>query len=203
MAAVAACGTGLSWDATPGTTQYKVLRAEYRRYTVDLNVPPKLTGDGFSPDAIALPAKAGSGNARRVKIAVAGAYVEIGSTASITFVDRTAKKGTRYNYEIVAVGRTGAESHPSNVATVSAAKASFAELQSAVRRLGGHPQNVLSLTAAARTAWATSPSQSIKLLGQLRSALVPHTGEASAVADARDAIFRLERTARLTAGCRG
>jgi len=205
VAATAPCGTGLSWDAAPDARRYRILRAEYRPYRVNLNVPPRLTGDGFSPDAMAVPATPGSPHTRSVDIPVAGAYVDIGTTASTTFVDRTAKKGTHYNYEVVAIDRAGKPSQPSNVATVSApaSQVGFAGLQAAVRRLDGHPRQVLALTAAARTAWSASgPSASVKLLAKLRTALAAHKGEASAVADARDAIFRLERVASMNVACR-
>ena len=74
----------------------------------------------------------GTGTTHRVWIA--GPYTAIGVTTKTTFVDRSAAQGARYNYEVVAVGSSGATSQPSNVAAVpsQASTATFGELDAAL-----------------------------------------------------------------------
>jgi hypothetical protein len=203
----APCGTVLSWDTSPGATRYRVLRAEYRAVELNVASPPVLPNGQVMSEAMPVPAAPGSGTPKRVL--VAGKYVAIGTTTKTSFVDRTAKRGARYDYEVVAVGAAGETSQPSNVAAVPSQlpKATFTRLNSTIRQLRGGNQKLLGLAAAARTTWtAKGPSASLKLLDQLSSTVgVRRAGarDAGAVGEVQDAILRLERRAGVPAACSG
>jgi subtilase family serine protease len=203
LANAESCGNVLTWDAAPGARQYRIMRSEYRTADVSLEMPVTVPGEFTMP----APASTGGTAAKRQRVQIAGPYAVIGSTTKTSFVDRTAKPGTHYNYEVVAVGARRQVSQASNVATMPSemAKATFVRLNAAIRRLGADEQRLLSLAGTARTTWtSTGPSASLKILGQLRTAVdggARGASNAAAISDVRDAIFRLERRARVNAVC--
>jgi hypothetical protein len=214
------CGTALTWDRTPGATRYRILRADYRTAGFGGALSPLLSGE-LSPELLKQATRAGSGDQR---LWVAGQYTSIGTTTKRYFVDRTAKRGARYNYEVVAEGPGGQVSGPSNMATVPAptTKATFGALNTAIRRLiatsdqkqsGSSARvrtKVLSLASAARASWQQAgPAASLPILAQLRNAVSAQSSPSSRAAataaksDVQDAIFQLERRANLDAACKG
>jgi hypothetical protein len=215
------CGTALSWTATPQAKSYRILRSEYRSINLNMSAPPRLPNGDVLPDAMPIPAFGAAGAKLHRRIEVAGPYVTIGETSTTTFVDRSAKSGSRYNYEVVAVDASGADSEPSNVATssVQASKAPFGDLNTAIRRLVDvagkkhgadalDPSRLTPLATAARTTWRKSgPTAALRNLTQLRKAIVAQAAHArgaaqrTAVGDVRTALGQLERRLKLDATC--
>jgi hypothetical protein len=214
------CGTALSWEAAPQAKSYRVLRSEYRSVSLSMSAPPRLPNGDVLEDAMPLPAFGAGGAKLRRSVAIAGPYVTIGETATTTFVDRTAKSGARYNYEVVAVDASGAESQPSNVATNSVqARTPFADLNTTVRRLAAATAKesgkgaasgtqLTRLAMAATSTWRKSgPAAALRSLAQLRKATAaeatPAHGRAAttALGDVRTALDQLERRLKLDATC--
>jgi hypothetical protein len=200
------CGTALTWDASPGASRYRILRADYRSAVVNVALTPQL-----GPDAMPTPAPPGTPGKKK-QIWVAGRYVSIGTTTKPSFVDRTAKQDGRYNYEVVAIDASGHASMPSNVATApsQAPKVTFVDLNTAVTRLAATASRtpaaqLLRLATAARTSWSANRAASLRVLAQLGDVVdatsTRHAAGPAAKYDVRDAIFRLERLAKAKAAC--
>ncbi len=223
LADAQACGTVLSWDATGNgsTTRYRILRSDYRAVDLKLSVLPRLNGQVL-PDAMPTPARPGRPS-KRQRVWVAGPYHSIGTATKNSFVDRSAKPGARYNYQVVAEGAAGGASQPSNIATVPSqtATVAFGQLSAAVQRLvdssktggtgKGTGTTLLHLVTTAQASWQQSgPSASLEVLARLRTAAASpaasgQTGRVAATVakrDVQDAILRLERRANLNAACR-
>jgi hypothetical protein len=185
-----------------------------------MSAPPRLPNGDVLPDAMPVPAFGAAGAKLHRQIDIAGPYVPIGETATTTFVDRSAKPGSRYNYEVVAVDGSGADSEPSNVATTSvrASNAPFGDLTTAIGRLvdvaGKNRTDALDasglkrLATTARTTWRKSgPNAALRTVAQLRKAVAAQAGHArgaaqrTAVGDARNAVAQLERRLKLDATC--
>ncbi len=144
---VEACGAALSWDAAPGARRYRVLRASYRTFAdVHVRRRPDLVD---SSDLFAPPALTAAGGLSG-DVSVAGAYHVVGSTRGTSFVDRGARAGRRYDYQVVAVDRGGHASPVSNLAQVPDDRppVSAAAVQRAVERVrGAHADRSLALAA--------------------------------------------------------
>jgi hypothetical protein len=200
----------LSWDRSRGAARYRILRAAYRTASVSVTVPPTLPG-GFAPDLPPLPARPGSAGTRYGQVSIAGAYATIGTTTKDYFVDRDAKAGARYTYEVVAVGASGQASQPSNLASVPSQMpdVSFGRLGAAIRRLpAGDKVSLLRLAGAAGESWQHADrTDSLRLLARLRGTVTAAAGHAARTQDLgridylQNALLRLERHVRVPA-CR-
>src|SRR5262249_15117839 len=89
-----ACGTGLSWDPSPGATTYSIERAPYLERTVaGLEAPPPLP-NGYRPD---LPPMV-TGSATSTSVSIPGPFATIGTSTGTSFIDCGAARGARYMY---------------------------------------------------------------------------------------------------------
>jgi hypothetical protein len=220
LAEVTPCGTALSWDRTDGATSYRILRANYRAVDVNFRVPPKLPNGTYPPDALPLPALPGSRGSKSKRAWIAGDYRVIGTTRAPSFIDHSATRGGRYDYVVVAVGASGAASHPSNVAALPTQlpRATFSRLDAGIRRVAGTPNGtdgkrgtaatasaLLELADAAETSWQrTERAVAVRRLSQLRAmveAYSSHAKNAAAVSDLQDTILHLQRRASVDAAC--
>jgi hypothetical protein len=209
------CGTGLSWDRSPGATRYRILRAEYRSANVSVDLTRAIAAQ-LGPDMPAPVRSSNRGTGGDQRVSVAGPYVAIGTTTGNSFVDRNAKPGGRYNYQVVAEGRSRKRSSPSNVAAVPSptAASTFAQLNAALQRVGatadaGSTTKLLRLGAAVRVSWQRADrSGALPALAQLRRAVdatradVRGAAGLAAASDAENVIFELERRAALDAACK-
>ena len=110
-------GTVVSWRApggAPSATRYRVLRTRYETAALPV-VPPPLTANGFAAEG-ALPSGAvpGTPGSTVAALPLAGRERTVGTTGRTFLVDRTARAGVRYAYEVVAETPGGASSAPSN-----------------------------------------------------------------------------------------
>jgi hypothetical protein len=112
-------GTVLSWrSAAPAGTRYRVMRATYSDVRLRLS-RPQLMPNGFPLEG-ALPEVGGSGTqgSKAADLPVTRGFATIGTTREQFFVDRTAQRGARYGYQVVAEAPAGARSAPSNMQVV-------------------------------------------------------------------------------------
>ncbi len=180
MTDVQRAGTVLSWEPAARAMRYEVMRATYSDLTAPFSYqsPMALPGGQLFDDDFPIPATPGAPGSNTAELPIAGAYQPIGSTLNTFFVDRNARRGTQYSYQIVAVGASGPQSLGSNVQVVPDPRpaASFAAL---ARLL---PSSVSSLAHAARSQGCTGS------LAQLRS-----LARSAATSEARELAARLER----------
>jgi hypothetical protein len=183
MADVQQHGTVLSWrsPATAADTSYRVMRATYTDVRLGLS-RPVVTPSGFPLDG-ALPAVGapGTNGSRSADLPVTKGFTAIGTTRQRFFVDRTARRGVRYAYQVVAETPSGARSAASNVQVVpdprptpELAALGIRRAAATMRRLPGDP-------ATRRAA--------LRRLARLRRAAAPGSGRALYVE-------RLERRVR-------
>ena len=140
-------GTVLSWVGSAHATRYQVMRAAY-----DLNVPftyqvPPTLPNGFhAEDAVPNPVPPGTPNSTQTNLVVPGSFVPVGTTTQTYFVDRTAPRGVRVAYQVVAENAVGT-SVRSNLQVVPDPRppATLGQLEQA---LGG---SVSAVVTAART----------------------------------------------------
>jgi hypothetical protein len=192
---VQSCGTVLSWEPSPGARRYRVMRSEYR---VARDIPvarrPAPQG-GWVPDVPVAPVRPGGAS---VDLRVAGRRTAIGTTARRFFVDRGARRGRRYEYQVVALSRSGRASAASNTATVPSARprVTFAAASAALRRLDGADRaRAARSLAVARRSWADAePGRALARLARSAAA----AGEA---ADAQDVVLRLARRLQHAKAC--
>jgi hypothetical protein len=113
-------GTVLSWRsraAVPGT-RYQVMRASYTDVPVGLS-RPDVTPNGFPLEgALARVGAPGAKGLRTADLPLRKGFITIGTTRERFFVDRTARRGAQYTYQVVAEAPSGARSAPSNVQVV-------------------------------------------------------------------------------------
>jgi hypothetical protein len=113
-------GTVLSWrsPAAATGTRYRVMRATYTDVQLSLSRPDVMP-NGFPLEG-ALPGVGAPGatGARTADLPLAKGFTTIGTTRDRFFVDRTARGGARYAYQVVAEAPSGARSAPSNVQVV-------------------------------------------------------------------------------------
>ena len=113
-------GTVLSWrsGATAARTRYRVMRATYTDVQLGLSrpdvMPNGLPLEGALPELHAPGAK----GSRTADLPVTKGFTTIGTAREPFFVDRTARRGTRYAYQVVAEAPSGGRSAPSNVQVV-------------------------------------------------------------------------------------
>jgi hypothetical protein len=112
--------TVLSWRSptTAAGTLYRVMRASYTDVQLALS-RPDVTPSGFPLEgalpAVGAPGANGSGSA---DLPVTKGFTAIGTTPNRFYVDRTARRGVRYAYQVVAEAPSGVRSAPSNVQVV-------------------------------------------------------------------------------------
>jgi hypothetical protein len=113
-------GTVLSWrSAAAAGTSYRIMRATYTDVPLGLSRPDVLP-DGFPLEG-ALPGVGppGAKGLRTADVPMTKGFTTIGTTRNRFFVDRTAQRGARYAYQVVAeAAPSGARSAPSNVQVV-------------------------------------------------------------------------------------
>src|SRR5262249_36100806 len=104
-------GTGLSWDPSPGSATYSIERAPYLERTVaGIQAPPRLP-NGYRPDLPPMVTAATTSTSASIP----GPFVTIGTSTGTSFIDRSAVRGARYLYRVVAQTPLGARSQPSNI----------------------------------------------------------------------------------------
>jgi hypothetical protein len=113
-------GTVVSWRSptvAPGT-RYHVMRATYTDVQLGL-AGPDVMPNGFPLEG-ALPQVGGPGASGfgTADLPLTKGFTTIGTTRERFFVDRTARPGGRYAYQVVAEAPSGARSAPSNVQVV-------------------------------------------------------------------------------------
>ncbi|HTE61696.1 MAG TPA: hypothetical protein VK631_15190, partial [Solirubrobacteraceae bacterium] len=153
IADVQSCGTVVSWEPSPGASRYRVLRSEYGVTRVRAARRPALPNGGV-PEVPLAPVLLGG---ELVDLETKGDATRIGTTQEEFFVDRYARSGTRYAYDVVAVDASGAESPASNTVIVPSERpdATFAQANTAVRRLDGADRTrAVRNLAGARRSWA-------------------------------------------------
>jgi hypothetical protein len=112
-------GTVLSWrSAAAAGTRYRVMRVTYTDVQLRLSRPEQMP-NGFPVEG-SLPGVGGPGaqGSRAADLPVPDGFATVGTTRERFFVDRTAKRGARYGYQVVAEAPSGARSAPSNVQVV-------------------------------------------------------------------------------------
>jgi hypothetical protein len=176
-------GTVVSWRAGAAAAgiRYRVMRATYTNVPLALS-RPDVRPNGFPLEGalpvVSAPAAKGSSTA---DLPVTKGFTTIGTTRERFFVDRTARGGARYAYQVVAEAPSGARSAPSNVQVVpdprpapELAAAGAEGVAATTRRVGDD--------AAARRA-------TLRRLARLRRAAPPGS-------DRRLLLERLERRVR-------
>jgi len=129
-------GTVLSWNRSPYAARYEVFRSAY-----DIQVPftyqrPATLPGGFRlEDAVPMPAQPGSPNSIASNLLIPGSFTPVGSTRRAFFVDHSAPRGVRMQYQVVAIGLSGTSSAPSNLQVVPDPRppATFGQLEQAMR----------------------------------------------------------------------
>ena len=176
-------GTVLSWrpGAAPAGTRYRIMRAAYTDVPLGL-APPEVTANGFPLEG-ALPrvGAPGANGAGTADLPLRKGFSSIGTTQDRFFVDRTARPGARYAYQVVAEPPSGARSAPSNVQVVPDPRPA-PDLAAAGARGAAASMSRVAEDAAARRA-------TLRRLARLRRAAPPGS-------DRRLLLDRLERRVR-------
>jgi hypothetical protein len=195
-------GVVLSWRRSPGADRYRVMRAVYRvKARVGMAAGGVPRRKGFVPDT---PASTSATAAPVIDLALARRFVVVGTTTRRMFVDRTARRGKRYLYQVVAVA-AGSTSPPSNTVIVPSERprVTFDEAEAVVRRLApGRAALLRRNLAVARRRWSSGDrGAALRVLGRMRrsgdrrarqSRVSDRVGEE----DTRDILLRLERRLR-------
>jgi hypothetical protein len=147
-------GTVVSWRRSvtrPPGTRYRVLRAGYQTLRLGLGAPPA-QADGFRLEGqLPLVSAPATGAARPVEVPVMARFTSIGTTSRPFFVDRTARRGARYGYRVLAETPSGARSVPSNLQVVPDPRP-VPTVGEVVRRAGGlDPRALATMAIAARS----------------------------------------------------
>jgi len=107
-------GNVVSWQPSPGATRYRVMRAAYLTVPLTLQPPPVMP-NGFLPeDQVPDIVSPGTPGSEQFDLPLPDDFVPVGTTGSDFYVDRTAKRGQRYAYRVLAEGPSGYQSPPSN-----------------------------------------------------------------------------------------
>jgi hypothetical protein len=176
-------GTVLSWRpaAAASGTRYRVMRATYTDVPLGLSRPDVMP-NGFPLEGalpgVGAPRAKGSGTA---DLPVTKGFATIGTTRERFFVDRTARRGAHYAYQVVAEAPSGARSAPSNVQVVPDPRPA-PELAAAGARAAAATMSRVADDAAARRA-------TLRRLARLRRAVRPGS-------DRQLLLERLERRVR-------
>jgi len=213
-----ACGTVLSWDASPGAARYNVLRTEYVPAKIRLAPPPPLWGPDLT-GGDPRPAAPGDPPTTETQISVPGPETMIATTAGTSFVDRTARPGGRYRYVVAAASRGRRTSPPSNTATVPSLREpdNFTNAQAAVGAVarrgklvpGAEARLVRALTDANARFAANDVAQAGLVLDEIQarvsldSARGGEVGDPLAREDLSDTVLRLQRSIKLSGSCAG
>jgi hypothetical protein len=173
-------GTVLSWRsaAAPAGTRYHVMRATYTDVYLPLSRPREMP-NGFPLEG-ALPSMSANGS-RPADLPVTEGFTRIGTTPERVFVDRTARRGTSYAYQVVAEAPSGARSAPSNMQVVPDPRPA-PSLAAAAAHGAAATMSRLVDDAAARRA-------TLRRISRLRRAAAPGS-------DRRLLLERLERRVR-------
>jgi hypothetical protein len=176
-------GTVLSWRsaAAAAGTRYRLMRASYTDVRLGLSRPDAVRG-GFPLEG-ALPRVGAPGvkGLATADLPLSRGFTTIGTTGKRFFVDRTARRGARYAYQVVAEAPSGARSVPSNVQVVPDPRPT-PELAAAGVRGATATMSRVARHAAARRA-------TLRRLARLRRAAIPGS-------DRRLLLERLERRVR-------
>jgi hypothetical protein len=176
-------GTVISWRSAAAATgtRYLVMRATYTDVQLGLS-PPAVMASGFSLEG-ALPrvGAPGAGGSNTADLPVTKGFVTIGTTDERFFVDRTARRGARYAYQVVAEAPSGARSAASNVQAVPDPRP---EPALAAARLHGAAARMSRVAGNASARRAT-----LRRIARLRRAARPGS-------DRRLLLERLERRVR-------
>jgi hypothetical protein len=175
-------GTVLSWRSPAAAgTRYRVMRASYSDVRLDLS-PPASMATGFPLEGavptIGAPGTAGSSTA---DLPVSEGFVQIGTTSERFFVDRTARPGERYAYQVVAEASSGVRSAASNMQAVPDPRPAPSLTAAGVRGAASTMSRVANDAAARRA--------TLRRIAELRDA-------ARAGSDRRLLLERLERRVR-------
>jgi hypothetical protein len=176
-------GTVLSWRsaAAPAGTRYRVMRAGYTDVQLGVSRPDAVRG-GFPLEGalprVAAPGAKGSGMA---DLPLRKGFTIIGRTGERYFVDRMARRGARYAYQVVAEAPSGTRSAPSNMQVVPDPRPT-PELAAAGARSATATMSRVAHHVAARRA-------TLRRLARLRRAAIPGS-------DRRLLLERLERRVR-------
>jgi hypothetical protein len=176
-------GTVLSWrsPAAAAGTRYRVMRASYTDAQLGLS-PPAVMANGFPLEGalprVGAPGGAGSSIA---DLSVSKGFAPIGTTSERFFVDRTARPGGRYAYQVVAEASSGAHSAPSNMQVVPDPRPAPSLTAIGVRGTAASISRVASDAAARRA--------TLRRISRLRRATRPGS-------DRRLLLERLERRVR-------
>jgi hypothetical protein len=173
-------GTVLSWRsaAAPAGTRYHVMRATYTDVYLPLSRPREMP-NGFPLEG-ALPSMSANGS-RPADLPVTEGFTRIGTTPERVFVDRPARRGTSYAYQVVAEAPSGARSAPSNMQVVPDPRPA-PSLAAAAAHGAAATMSRLVDDAAARRA-------TLRRISRLRRAAAPGS-------DRRLLLERLERRVR-------
>jgi len=175
-------GTVVSWRSTAAAgTRYRVMRATYTDVQLALSRPEAMP-NGFPLEGtlpgVGAPGAKGSTTA---DLPVTKGFTTIGTTRERFFVDRTARRGARYAYQVVAEAPSGARSAPSNEQVVPDPRP-VPELAAAGARGAAATMRRVADDAAARSA-------TLRRLVRLQRAARPGS-------DRRLLLERLERRVR-------
>jgi hypothetical protein len=176
-------GTVLSWRsaAAAAGTRYRVMRATYTDVPLGLSRPDVMP-NGFPLEG-ALPAVGAPGarGSRTADLPLTKGFTTIGTTRNRFFVDRTARRGARYAYQVVAEAPSGARSAPSNVQVVPDPRPAPSLAAAGVRGAAATMSRVADDPAARRA--------TLRRVARLRRAARPGS-------DRRLLLERLERRVR-------
>jgi len=124
-----------------------VLRAAYRTF-VNVPVPPRPAL--IDPTVLTAPPALAAAGGRSGDVTALGGYRAVGSTRGTSFVDRSARAGRRYDYEVVALDPSGRVSTASNLVQVPDRRPAVSrrDVANAVARVpGAHGDRSLALAA--------------------------------------------------------
>lgn len=113
-------GTVLSWrsPAAAAGTRYRVMRATYTHVELGLTPPAAMAGGFPLEGALPRVGAPGAAGSRTADLSVTKGFDPIGTTGEQFFVDRSAQRGVRYGYQVVAEAPSGSRSAPSNMQIV-------------------------------------------------------------------------------------
>jgi hypothetical protein len=135
--------------APEGDDQYRILRAEFQGFFGSLVMPPLLPGGFGLESQTPIPGGYPGASSRATEFSVHGPMTQIGTTRRSFFVDRTARPGLKYLYQVVAKTPSGAVSPSSNVQVVPDPRppVTFRMLEQQLRGAG------VARAGVARTKW--------------------------------------------------
>jgi hypothetical protein len=183
-------GNVVSWRPSAGASRYRVLRAAYLSLPLTVRDPPVLP-NGFMPeDQVPDIVPPGTHGARQLNLPMLQAFTPVGTARTTVYVDRTARRGQRYAYRVVAADASGDKSAPSAVQTAPDPRPAptFKQLAREIERTTAAG----SLATEARTQVGRQGRRAkLRTLARLRRSVASDT-------EAGDLVERLERRIRYT-----